>query len=577
MANRKVIYDIESRDKSGKGIQSSENALKKLSKGLASITGVGLSAASAVAALSVAAKKAVSSASDLEETTSKVNVVFGKAKDSVLSFGQTAADSLGMSENAALSAAATYGNLFRSMGMAEEKSAEMSINLVKLAGDLASFNNLDPTEVFEKLRAGLTGEAEPLKSLGVNINETVIKLRAMELGLSDGKGVLDAVTKATAAYSLIMEQTSLAQGDFARTSDGLANQQRILAANMEDLSATMGTMLMPSFIKLTGYLADTANYIDILFNRTESFLGIQQRWASQMSSQGQSYDDYLKRIISNADAMGLLHYSQEAYLNMIARGKNLPGELADKIGLLSEREYGLLEYQDKLSESTGIMATKMGHLGVDVDDVNDSIGGSGGLAENTKKVAGYFDELTAKMIYNHLAASMDAEAQMQLAMQMGLINWETYSTIQALDDLTAKYDTNGDGVIGITEKTAAYNVELSKIKGFQDAIKDKTVEYTVKTKYISTGTPSGHEDTGIGGYASGTSGLIVPPHFNHDNFTIGVKSGEKVEVTPASRVGNSEKGSGGGGNTYVFNATGITDPDQFLKFVGQKVKQQGGL
>src|SRR3972149_1739743 len=104
----------------------------------------GLGAAAAVAAIGVAAKKAVENASNLEETTSKVNIVFGEARESVLAFGKTSADSLGMSEEAALSAAATYGNLFRSMGMAEEKSAEMSISLVKLAADLASFNNLDP-------------------------------------------------------------------------------------------------------------------------------------------------------------------------------------------------------------------------------------------------------------------------------------------------------------------------------------------------------------------------------------------------------------------------------------------------
>ena len=101
----------------------------------------------------------------------------------------------------------------------------------------------------------------------------------------------------------------------------------------------------------------------------------------------------------------------------------------------------------------------------DVNDVN-------------KDATQYFKDLTAELIFNKLAAGMDEDAQMQLAMQMGLVNWETYATLGALDELTAKYDTNKDGVITLKEKTAEYNIELSKILGYQNALKDKTVTYT---------------------------------------------------------------------------------------------------
>lgn len=184
-------------------------------------------------------------ASDLNETISKTNIVFGDSAETILKWGKTAAQSLGMSENSALAAAATYGNLFRAMNIGEETSADMSQGLVNLAGDLASFNNMDPTEVLDKLRAGLSGETEPLRALGVNINEALLKEKAFELGLWDGVGALDASAKAQAGYALIMEQTSLAQGDFARTSGGLANQQRIMKARFEDLKATVGTALLP--------------------------------------------------------------------------------------------------------------------------------------------------------------------------------------------------------------------------------------------------------------------------------------------------------------------------------------------
>jgi hypothetical protein len=190
-------------------------------------------------------------ASDFAETTSKVGVVFDDMADGMMSWAKTSATAMGMSKNQALSAAATFGNLFRAMKIGTKDSADMSKGLVELASDLASFNNMDPTDVLEKLRAGLAGETEPLRTLGVNLNEAVLKQKAFEMGLSDGKSTLDAATKAQAAYALIMEQTALAQGDFARTSEGLANQQRILEAQWEDLKTTLGAVFLPVFTKAT--------------------------------------------------------------------------------------------------------------------------------------------------------------------------------------------------------------------------------------------------------------------------------------------------------------------------------------
>jgi hypothetical protein len=237
-----------------KAVSGLGDAMKEIGK----MVGIASVAAGVYAAVG-AIRGAVTSASDLAETVSKVGVVFGTQADAVKKFAETSDSALGMTKNAALAAAGTYGNLFRSMDMTEAASAGMSIGLVQLASDLASFNNMDPSLVLDKLRAGLTGESEPLKSLGVNINETIIKTKALEMGLYSGTGALTASTKATASYALIMEQTKLAQGDFARTSSGLANQQRILSAMMGDLGASIGTKLLPTVTTLVGALIDLLN------------------------------------------------------------------------------------------------------------------------------------------------------------------------------------------------------------------------------------------------------------------------------------------------------------------------------
>lgn len=208
---------------------------------------------------------AVNMASDLDESLNKVTVVFGEQAAAVTEWSKASATAFGMSQQQALEAAGTYGNLFVSMGMTNQMSSDMSTNLVQLAGDLASFNNVSPDEALLALRAGLVGETEPLKRFGVNLNEATLKAKAMEMGLYDGKGVLDANAKAQAAYAIIMEQTTTAQGDYARTSDGLANTMRTLKAMLVDTAASLGKILLPYVLK---FATAAKEWLDKLQNLT---------------------------------------------------------------------------------------------------------------------------------------------------------------------------------------------------------------------------------------------------------------------------------------------------------------------
>lgn len=199
-------------------------------------------------------KGAISQASDLNESITKVQRVFGDSSKAVIDFSKTTATALGQSQNQSLAAAGTFGNLFRALKLGQGESANMSTKLVTLAGDLASFNNVDPAEALDALRSGLVGETEPLRKFGVNMNDATLRAEALKLGLIDAgdssAGALDPAIKAQAAYALIMDQTTLAQGDFARTSDGLANQQRILSAQWGDLQAQLGGLLLPVIVKV---------------------------------------------------------------------------------------------------------------------------------------------------------------------------------------------------------------------------------------------------------------------------------------------------------------------------------------
>lgn len=208
--------------------------------------------------------QAFNAASDLNESLSKVGVVFGDWAIDIEQFAKHAAENLGISRQAALEAAGTFGNLFAALGLGKDKMTEMSMGLVTLASDLASFNNADPSEVLEALRSGLLGEAEPLRKFGVSLSAARIESKALEMGLGDANDELSAGAKAQAAYAIIMEDTTLAQGDFARTADGAANKQRILNAKFDDAKAKLGQALIPIFQQFADILSKVADWFSQL-------------------------------------------------------------------------------------------------------------------------------------------------------------------------------------------------------------------------------------------------------------------------------------------------------------------------
>lgn len=267
-------------------------------------------------------------ASDMGESLSKVNVVFGESAKDITAWADTAAESLGMSEQEALEAAGTFGNLFRAMNIATPQAAEMSKEMIGLAGDLASFNNANPADVLAALKSGLVGETEPLRQFGVNLNAARIEAEALSIGLAKppknmadietaalslekaqarvakatkdhgagsleardamnaqeqaqarltkelagGEVKLDAGQKAQAAYSLIMKDTTLAQGDFERTAEGAANQQRILTAKFKDAATELGANLIPIGLKVLGWVTDLTDKFSGLDPKTQTII-----------------------------------------------------------------------------------------------------------------------------------------------------------------------------------------------------------------------------------------------------------------------------------------------------------------
>lgn len=190
-------------------------------------------------------RSAIDAASDATESFSKLEAVFQEATVLLASTVENAATAMGLSRGEAAEALATFGNLFTSMGLTRQQAAEMSAEFVQLAADLASFNNLTLDEALEKLRSGIVGEIEPLRSLGISFNEAAVQAKVLEMGLASSAKEITEQDKILARYQLILEMTKNAQGDFARTSDQLANSQRILRAQLQNVREQLGAALLP--------------------------------------------------------------------------------------------------------------------------------------------------------------------------------------------------------------------------------------------------------------------------------------------------------------------------------------------
>jgi hypothetical protein len=220
-----------------------------------------LPAAAALGALGVAAFGAAKLASDFNEEVNKSRVIFGDASTAILDFSKTAANALGQSQTEALKATGTFGGLGQAAGLTGDVISTMAIKFTTLATDLASFNNTSPEDAVLALGAGLRGEAEPLRRFNILLDDAALRTKALELGLvKTTKDALTPQNKSLAAQALILEKTTLQQGDFARTSDSAANKQKILTAQIKDAKKNIGVGFLPVMAIAVGLLSKFAEF-----------------------------------------------------------------------------------------------------------------------------------------------------------------------------------------------------------------------------------------------------------------------------------------------------------------------------
>lgn len=247
-----ISFDIFARDRASATLDNVGKSAERTGAGFDKMKGFAVAAgALAGAAIVKFGSDSISAASDLNETISKSNVIFGSNAAAIEKWAGGGAKSLGLSKAAALDVASGFGNMFTQIGFAGDKAADMSKKVVQMSADLGSFNNLPTADVADMMAGAFRGEYDSLQRLIPNINAARVQQVALEMSHKTSAAALTASEKAAAVLAIVQKDGARATGDFARTADGLANSQKIQRAELENASAALGTKLLPAVIAVT--------------------------------------------------------------------------------------------------------------------------------------------------------------------------------------------------------------------------------------------------------------------------------------------------------------------------------------
>lgn len=206
-------------------------------------------------------KTGVDYASDLAEVQNVVDVTFRGSASAIDSWAKTTLDAYGMNEVSAKRYAGTIGAMLKSSGLAGDSIVGMSKDMVGLAGDMASFYNLDLETAFQKIRSGISGETEPLKQLGINMSVANLEAYALAQGMKKSYSEMSQAEQVMLRYNYLMSATADAQGDFARTSDSWANQTRLLSESWLQFTGILAEQFLPMLTTVVSWLNNVVSFL----------------------------------------------------------------------------------------------------------------------------------------------------------------------------------------------------------------------------------------------------------------------------------------------------------------------------
>ena len=238
------------------GFQTEANrSISTVLKSAAKVAAIAAGGALATVGVKVL-KDSVAEASNLNESLNAVQVTFGKNAKGIMALGENAAKALGLSKTEFNGLAVRFSNFAQTVAGKGGDVVGTMDDLTTRASDFASVMNLDVSQAAELFQSGLAGETEPLRQYGIDLSAAAVQAHALAKGIWNGKGEMTEAQKVQARYSLLMKSTNKTAGDFANTSDSLANRQRIANAQWKNAKASIGQALLPVMQSVTAFIQE---------------------------------------------------------------------------------------------------------------------------------------------------------------------------------------------------------------------------------------------------------------------------------------------------------------------------------
>jgi len=468
---------------------------------------------------------AIAASSRVEEMTSKFNVVFGEAAPRASKALEEFGAAVNRSRYDLQEMAASVQDTFVPLGFARTEASKMSVALVRLATDVASFNNAADITVMQDFQSALVGNHETVRKYGIVISEATIKQELAKMGAEGLTGAALEQAKVQARLNLILAGTSDAQGDAARTADSYANVSRGLEAAMLDLKVAIGDGLVPAMkdakqagMEFAQSLIEPANawaLLQMAMDRGIISFGKAAAMQWEMILTGRDAEDVIadltKRFAEQDAEMARAGWTSSRYNNLTREGtksvEGLDGALDKQVitvndateawGKMNEkaRDYIPLAYRmETLAEAVAagisgdLQQAMEGYLST-TEDINQEHGelqeqlddllnrGWSPTSEKVLELQGRLDELkakeqeaaaalaeaTAQMIYQQAAAGLDAGASLELARAMGILSEQDYAVSKTLQDLRMSFDENADGMIIASEGAREFAGQVAAI------------------------------------------------------------------------------------------------------------------
>jgi phage-related protein len=234
--------------------RESERSLGRISGAIGLIGG-----AIAAAGIGAGIGFAIDQASDLGESINAVNVTFEENAAGISALAEQANTSLGLTEAQFNSLSVQFSSFANTLAGDSGDVVGVIDEMTTRAADFASVMNLEVADAAALFQSGLAGETEPLKKFGLDLSAAAVEAFALENGIADSAASMTDAQKVQARYGLLMEQTAKTTGDFANTSDSLANGLRILKATATEAAASFGTALLPGLQGVVGAANEMAS------------------------------------------------------------------------------------------------------------------------------------------------------------------------------------------------------------------------------------------------------------------------------------------------------------------------------